>query len=115
MLSKRQRNILSYLSAEKDFVMISELASLFQVTERTIQYDLEFIGSFKNDLNVDVDRNKSLGVKLSQKENYNENSNVELDIHYSKNERKEQIILSLFESSSPISSQSLADLLNVSR
>lgn len=115
MLSKRQRNILSYLSAEKDFVMISELASLFQVTERTIQYDLEFIESFKNDLNVDVDRNKSLGVKLSQKENYNENSNVELDIHYSKKERKEQIILSLFESSSPISSQSLADLLNVSR
>lgn len=115
MLSKRQRNILSYLSSEKDFVTISELASLFQVTERTIQYDLEFIESFKSELNIDVERNKSLGVKLSQTENDNEVSNVELDIHYSKNERKEQIILRLFESSSPISSQSLADILNVSR
>ncbi|WP_413481867.1 HTH domain-containing protein [Mammaliicoccus vitulinus] len=76
MLSKRQRNILSYLSSEKGFVTISELASLFQVTERTIQYDLEFIESFKSELNIDVERNKSLGVKLSQKENDNEVSNV---------------------------------------
>ncbi|MCY1028971.1 HTH domain-containing protein, partial [Mammaliicoccus sciuri] len=45
MLSKRQRNILSYLSSENNFVTISELASLFQVSERTIQYDLEYIES----------------------------------------------------------------------
>lgn len=115
MLSKRQRNILSYLSSENNFVTISELASLFQVSERTIQYDLEYIESFKEKLNIDVERNKSLGVKLSHKENYMASSDVELDIHYSKNERKEQIILRLFESTHPISSQSLADLLNVSR
>ncbi|WP_305751986.1 BglG family transcription antiterminator [Mammaliicoccus sciuri] len=115
MLSKRQRNILSYLSSENNFVTISELASLFQVSERTIQYDLEYIESFKDKLNIDVERNKSLGVKLSHKESYMASSDVELDIHYSKNERKEQIILRLFESTHPISSQSLADLLNVSR
>lgn len=115
MLSKRQRNILSYLSSENNFVTISELASLFQVSERTIQYDLEYIESFKDKLNIDVERNKSLGVKLSHKESYMASSDVELDIHYSKNERKEQIILRLFESTHPISSQSLADWLNVSR
>lgn len=115
MLSKRQRNILSYLSSENNFVTISELASLFQVSERTIQYDLEYIESFKDKLNIDVERNKSLGVKLSHKESYMASNDVELDIHYSKNERKEQIILRLFESTHPISSQSLADLLNVSR
>jgi len=91
------------------------LASLFQVSERTIQYDLEYIESLKDKLNIDVERNKSLGVKLSHKESYMASNDVELDIHYSKNERKEQIILRLFESTHPISSQSLADLLNVSR
>jgi len=85
------------------------------VSERTIQYDLEYIESFKDKLNIDVERNKSLGVKLSHKESYMASSDVELDIHYSKNERKEQIILRLFEFTHPISSQSLADLLNVSR
>nr|WP_263314196.1 BglG family transcription antiterminator [Mammaliicoccus sp. Marseille-Q6498] len=115
MLSKRQRNILSYLSSEKDYITISKLASYFHVSERTIQYDLEFIESFKNQLNIDVDRNKSLGVKIIYQEDAIQESNVEMDIHYSKVERKEQIILRLFESSKPISSQSLADTLNVSR
>ncbi|WP_323703270.1 BglG family transcription antiterminator [Mammaliicoccus sp. Dog046] len=115
MLSKRQSNMLSYLSSENGFVTISELALLFQVSERTIQYDLEFLESYQKRLDINVDRNKSLGVKVSYREDHHRDAQVELDIHYSKNERKEQIILRLFESSKPMSSQSLADLLNVSR
>lgn len=94
---------------------IAEIASLYNVSERSIQYDLEFIETYKTQLNIEVMRNKSLGVKVTQLNKVSSDSNLEMDIHYSKNERKVHIILRLFESSKPISSQMLANLLNVSR
>ena len=117
MLSERQRNIVSHLSPVKDFITITELASLFQVSERTIQYDLEYIESFADQLKIKIERSKSLGVKITSQDetSFLSESNVEMDVHFSKIERKEQIILRLFESSKPINSQTFADILNVSR
>ena len=117
MLSERQRNIVSHLSPVKDFITITELASLFQVSERTIQYDLEYIESFADQLKIKIERSKSLGVKITSQDetSFLSESNVEMDVHFSKIERKEQIILRLFESSKPINSQKFADILNVSR
>lgn len=117
MLSERQRNIVSHLSPIKDFTTITELASLFQVSDRTIQYDLEYIESFVDQLQIKIERSKSLGVKITSQDetSFLSETNVEMDVHFSKIERKEQIILSLFESSKPINSQKFADILNVSR
>ncbi|MDQ7142585.1 transcription antiterminator [Mammaliicoccus lentus] len=116
-MSERQRNIVSHLSPVKDFITITELASLFQVSERTIQYDLEYIESFADQLKIKIERSKSLGVKITSQDetSFLSESNVEMDVHFSKIERKEQIILRLFESSKPINSQTFADILNVSR
>lgn len=116
-MSERQRNIVSHLSPIKDFTTITELASLFQVSDRTIQYDLEYIESFVDQLQIKIERSKSLGVKITSQDetSFLSETNVEMDVHFSKIERKEQIILSLFESSKPINSQKFADILNVSR
>lgn len=118
MLSNRQMRILHLLIEEQDYITIAELAERFNVSQRTIQYDLEGIEDQENTLDFKIHRNKSEGMKI-------ETSNASLlrksngdalaEVHYTKDERVLNIELKLFESDIPISSRVLSELVNVSR
>ncbi|MCS4485791.1 BglG family transcription antiterminator [Staphylococcus americanisciuri] len=115
MLSDRQRQIVTYLSSRQRFVTIVELADQFHVSERTIQYDLAYIESFQEQYQLEVVRNKHLGIMINdsaviQKAEYDARV-----VHYSKEERKDYILLRLFEAIQPVSSNMLAEMLHVSR
>lgn len=118
MLSKRQHHILTYLLEREAFVQIHNLATEFNVSERTIQYDLEYIETMEDKLDLTIDRNKYEGIKITTtalqlatlEPKYTGTS-----MHYSKKERILYITLKLFESIEPTSSQVLATLVSVTR
>ncbi|WP_427706131.1 BglG family transcription antiterminator [Staphylococcus parequorum] len=118
MLSKRQHHILTYLLEREAFVQIHNLATQFNVSERTIQYDLEYIETMEDKLDLTIHRNKYEGIKITTtalqlatlEPKYTGTS-----MHYSKKERILYITLKLFESIEPTSSQVLATLVSVTR
>lgn len=118
MLSKRQHHILTYLLEREAFVQIHNLATQFNVSERTIQYDLEYIETMEDKLDLTIHRNKYDGIKITTtalqlatlEPKYTGTS-----MHYSKKERILYITLKLFESIEPTSSQVLATLVSVTR
>ncbi|PHK49941.1 BglG family transcription antiterminator [Staphylococcus edaphicus] len=118
MLSKRQYYILTFILERETFVPIHYLATQFNVSERTIQYDLEYIEDMANKLGLNIQRNKNEGIKISSTLKYSKElapkytSNA---IHYSKEERNLYIILKLFEANTPTSSQELATMVAVTR
>ena len=115
LLSDRQRQIVAYLSSRQTFVTIAALANKFHVSERTIQYDLSYIESFQAAYHLEVVRNKSLGIQIHKKVPVSSADDDVLTVHYSKEERKDYILLKLFESTHPVSSTTLAKMLHVSR
>lgn len=115
MLSNRQRQIVAYLSSRHAFVTIAELANKFRVSERTIQYDLTYIETYQEQYHLEVMRNKSLGIKINDQAAVQSSENDALLVHYSKEERRDYILLKLFESVQPVSSNTLAEMLHVSR
>ncbi|WP_412518821.1 BglG family transcription antiterminator [Staphylococcus simulans] len=116
MLSNRQMNMLHLLIEEDEYKTIVELAERFDVSQRTIQYDLEGIEDHANRFNYRVYRNKSAGVKIEALDNYLlADASHKLRVHYTKEERVLNITLKLFESEVPISSNTLAEMVNVSR
>lgn len=54
MLSKRQHHILTFLLERESFITIHHLANQFNVSERTIQYDLEYIESMAQQLDLTI-------------------------------------------------------------
>lgn len=118
MFTPRQKRIIKYLYQQADFTLIKALAEMFNVSKRTIQYDMEHIENELTDAGIEITRNKGEGVRIRPNEELMEIvSDVEEEHlkYYSAEERFEQILLMLFESSAPISSGSFSDTLNVSR
>ena len=118
MLSKRQQQILTFLLEKEGFATIHHLAMQFNVSERTIQYDLEYLESMAQQLSLEIARNKNKGIKIKRHSEYMNRESVQFSsiaMHYSRDERVLYIILKLFESIEPTSSQSLASLVSVSR
>ncbi|MBU7217233.1 BglG family transcription antiterminator [Staphylococcus gallinarum] len=118
MLSKRQQQILTFLLEKEGFATIHHLAMQFNVSERTIQYDLEYLESMAQQLSLEIARNKNKGIKIKRHSEYMNRESVQFSsiaMHYSRDERELYIILKLFESIEPTSSQSLASLVSVSR
>ncbi|MFH4918252.1 BglG family transcription antiterminator [Staphylococcus cohnii] len=117
MLSKRQHHILTFLLERETFITIHHLAIQFNVSERTIQYDLEYIESMAQRLDLTISRNKNAGIMIKSKMPLNDivPKYMATSIHYSKEERIRYIILKLFESNTPTSSKTLADMVSVTR
>lgn len=118
MFTPRQKRIIHYLIHQERFTQIKTLAKMFNVSDRTIQYDLEHIEDEVGTSNAEIIRIKSKGVMIkSDSDIYNLISDVTEDEikYYSPDERFEQILLMLFESMEPISSGRLSSFLNVSR
>lgn len=118
MFTPRQKRIIHYLIHQEEFTQIRTLAKMFNVSERTIQYDMEHIEDELENSNTEMVRIKSKGVMMkSDSEIFSLISDVtENETRYfSPDERFEHILLMLFESLEPISSSRLSEFLNVSR
>lgn len=63
MLSKRQYHILTFILECETFVQIHHLATHFNVTERTIQYDLEYIEDMASNLGLNIQGLSKRGSK----------------------------------------------------
>lgn len=117
LLSMRQRQILDFVSTQGHYVSVHDLAEKFQVSERAIQYDIEFIESMTDVLHITLERDKANGIKIVAMDQHIPNTKTSHNrvIHYAKSERILYIILKLFESSQPTSSQAFAEMVSVSR
>ncbi|WP_214534134.1 BglG family transcription antiterminator [Staphylococcus pseudintermedius] len=118
MLTNRQFEILNKVIKAQDFISIAELANEFERSERTIQYDIEYIELMKEALQLQIQRSKSNGIKI-ECENFSAirqmNRATFPDVHFTKSERHLQILLHLFEAKAPVNSRMLSTLVNVSR
>lgn len=61
-LTYRQRNIIAYLAQSSSYLTIKSIAGHFDVSERTIRYDLDLIQSYLKEKNLI--KKPKLGVKL---------------------------------------------------
>lgn len=120
-LSKREIKILLLLLDLEDSVTTKSLSETFQVSVRTIKYDLENIRAWFKDQNVVLQtrRNKGIWLDIPDSERLtlkNEILEVERFETYPDQEfRVNQIILRLLLGNSPLTSQTIADELQVSR
>lgn len=118
MLSNRQIKILNLLINRQDYITIAHIANEFGTSQRTIQYDLEFIEGIQAEFKFKLHRHKALGVKIETK---NKLLPQELEayssqyVHLSKDERILSLTLKLFDSNIPVSSKTLSEYVNVSR
>lgn len=65
LLTKRQRNIVLYLTKEIRFCTVNEIASKFKVSNRTIRYDLDYIEDWLKEQNILLVRKPNKGIKIS--------------------------------------------------
>ncbi|WP_375178692.1 BglG family transcription antiterminator [Enterococcus rotai] len=120
-LSKREIKILLLLLDLEDSVTTKELAETFQVSVRTIKYDLENVRDWFNEQNVllQTRRNKGIWLEIPDSERLtlkNEIIEVERFETYPDQElRVNQLIFRLLLAQSALTSQELADELQVSR
>ncbi len=117
-LNKRQTKILKFLSDKKDYITIKSLAKEFEVSERTIRYDLDNIEYLFKNKDVALIRAPRHGTKLDYKGERNKNiildllDSEEVSI-YSQEERVLTVALLLLTESMTI--EKLAEKLCVSK
>lgn len=121
LLNDRQANIVIDLINTKEPLTAKKLAFKYNVSVRTIRYDLQFIESWLEDRKVYLIRKPRVGIwiecsnflrekLLEQVKNINPYIKV-----LSKEERKKVIILELFKQSAPVTSEHLAEKTDVSK
>ena len=99
-LTKRQKDIMGYLLTNKSYSTIKNMASIFEVSERTIRYDLDVIEAWLRERNVNLIRKPRLGISIELEDSsvnkiLDELTNIE-NIDYSMDERQYYLKLNLF-------------------
>lgn len=79
VLTKRQNDILFFLCGQREYVTIKQLALRFDVSGRTIQNDLAFIGSFLSGSKAVIDKKSGKGIRINVDEPEIYNLRRELD------------------------------------
>ena len=74
ILTKRQIKITNFLESKLEWTTIENMAKAFDVSERTIRNDLDSIGAFLKENNIELERRPRLGVKINLKRNQNINN-----------------------------------------
>ena len=74
ILTKRQIKITNFLENKLEWTTIENIAKAFDVSERTIRNDLDSIGVFLQENNIELERKPRLGVKINLKRNQNINN-----------------------------------------
>lgn len=121
VLTERQRKIVEKLSEKIGPVPIQDLSRAFNVSERTIRYDIQIIKPWLEDQGIELFRKPRLGVWIdvnkSQKlvlqsrlQGFNKEHKV-----YSIKERKKIILFELLKSTQPVRAKDLANRLGVSQ
>lgn len=117
MLTSRQKSIIQHLQNAPDYTTVKELSNYFNLSERSIQYDLENIEYFAHKKGVDISRDKKFGIKINEINKLNQMlpHNQQNYVVHSPKSRVEKILLQLFLDTKPISSNKFAKLLFVTR
>lgn len=119
LLSNRQHQILKRILNIPEFVTINQLAKAFNLSERTIQYDIEYLEAMAKTIGYHMVRRKGEGIKAlcdDVKSIENKIGNLHFSqCHLTKEERQTLLKLLLLEQDVPLSTQALANHLSVSR
>lgn len=121
-LTERCRALITYLLNQTDKVTIAEIANYFNVSSRTIRYDLDIIDYWLNENDIKLMRKSRVGVWIKGIEEAKEKLK---DIYQKKDyyreyvftpeERKNNILNLLFQNNEPITTEEIANKLAVSR
>ncbi|MGB9812892.1 MAG: BglG family transcription antiterminator [Thermovenabulum sp.] len=120
MLDERTTKILVKLIQEEDFVKIENLSREFNVSKRTIQYDLDKINYFLKTHGFPcLERRPKKGIRLSLKEKQDllEVLKRKIKFYYysTPKERQNKILSELFKAKGFITIETISNLLGVSR
>ena len=121
-LNERSLAILQYLRGTEDYTSIKNLSEKFNVTDRTIRYDLDKIEKFlvKNGFGY-LEREYGRGIRLEKDKKLNRfidkfvNTETPYIYNYSSEERQRIIILKLLQSNIPLQISDFENILFVSR
>jgi mannitol operon transcriptional antiterminator len=112
-LSERQENISLFLQKAAEPVGIEVLADRFNISKRSVYYDLEMIERWASFSDFVLLRDSKEGVLIKTAENEKPTFNIE--IYLSPENRKKSILLQLFFNESFLTAQEISTLLGVSR
>ncbi|MBX7309898.1 BglG family transcription antiterminator [Clostridium chauvoei] len=122
MLNKRCKDILLMLMEKELYYNIEDLANEFNVSKRTIRYDLDKIDYFlKSNSLTEISRKPNAGVKLSLKDNEKNSINDifrRIDINNYVLSQEERVVIILYElltSKSEIKYRVLTEKLMISK
>jgi mannitol operon transcriptional antiterminator len=114
--------IIIYLLKQNKKLTVKQIADNFNVSERTIRYDLDLIDSYLKENNVNLIRKSKLGVWIEDVTGAKEKLRDNLDLSksyknqiFSNDERKKIILYLLFKSNEPINIRDISEKTNVSR
>ncbi|WP_066501166.1 BglG family transcription antiterminator [Abyssisolibacter fermentans] len=119
-LKKRQIEIIEYLLHKKEYVSVGEIAEDFNVSSRTIHYDLEIIADWLKENKVVLEKTPSKGVMIKSVKDRNmlieelKFLSVENRV-LSDKERIRYIVLAFFNQQNPLNIDTLKNELMVSR
>lgn len=121
-ITDRCYSIVVYLLKQKSKVTVKQIAKYFNVSERTIRYDLDIIGDWLKENGVKLVRKSRVGIWIEDVEKAKEILKEKLDVStsymnqvFTDSERRRIILSLLFKSEKPLYIRQLADELNVSR
>lgn len=122
MINERCTEILLYIIREEKPIKINELSEEFNLSTRTIRYDIDKIDEFLMSNNQDLlCRDSKMGIHYKINKKRFENLKFEIckrgynDYIFSTDERVNYILISLFESKKYVVIDKLAEKLKVSR
>ncbi|WP_040211127.1 HTH domain-containing protein [Clostridium polynesiense] len=67
-LTKRQKNIIRYLLELEDFIRIKNIALTFDVSERTLRYDLDIIEAYLKEIKGVLIRKPRMGIMIEDRD-----------------------------------------------
>lgn len=117
-ITKRQKDIVHYLLEQDEFITVKSLSDCFNVSQRTLRYELDTIDYFLRTYKVELERKPHFGVKLDVNERQYQllvkDLNSEDEYQLQINERRRLVIFYLL-CEPLVTIETLADSLNVSK
>lgn len=117
-ITKRQKDIIYYLLDNNGFVTVKYLSDRFNVSQRTLRYELDTIEYFLKSYKIEIERKPHYGIKIEvtdkQYKSINDDLSCEDDYQLHIDERRRLILFYLL-CEQLVTIETLAELLNVSK
>lgn len=120
-LTKRQEAVLYYILESKNKISIKKIASVYQVSERTIYYDIDHINAWLRQRGGNIKSNKYRGICFEGSNGERERAledlfqNDVLKHAFQQSERREYLWCRILLSDASVTSEELSETLMVSR